>query len=273
MIVSYKNFNINVELCSDFNSDKNSILFLHGFTGSANDWKDIALKLNPEFNRITMDLLGHGKSTSPDDLKYYKSDELAMQILTVIEHLKIESVIICGYSMGGRAALSFASVYPKKVSALILESTSPGIENKAEREARIENDIKLTEHIQSHSMEQFINKWLKMEIFKSLKSLSKEKLKNLKKSKLLNSKTGLINSLKGFGTGVMPYLGNKIKKMKFPVLLITGDLDSKFTRINIMMVKKFPFGKHIIIENAGHNVHLENPSKFISVVNQFLQTI
>ena len=34
---------------------------------------------------------------------------------------------LIGYSMGGRAALSYAVKYPEKLAGLILESTSAGI--------------------------------------------------------------------------------------------------------------------------------------------------
>ena len=44
-----------------------------------------------------------------------------------------------------------------------------------------------------------------------------------------SSKIGLANSLRGFGIGVMPYLGSELVKLKFPVYLITGGLDEKFT--------------------------------------------
>ena len=220
-----------------------------------------------------MDLIGHGKSGSPTAIKFYKSDEIVKQILFVIEYLKINDVILCGYSMGGRAAISFASAYPEKVFALILESTSAGIKDNAERKARYSSDEQLADYIVSHSIEEFINSWLEKELFSSLKQLPVEILLKLKDSKLKNSKIGLSNSLRGFGTGVMPYFGSQIIKMKFPVLLITGRLDYKFSNLNRVLVKQFTNVKHKIIENAGHNVHIEEPSKFVYTINNFIQQL
>jgi 2-succinyl-6-hydroxy-2,4-cyclohexadiene-1-carboxylate synthase len=270
MILDYKNIKINLEFFSDFKPENKSILFLHGFTGSSSDLQEIKQKIIPRFNTIALDLIGHGKSSSPADAKFYKNDEIVKQLLFVTDYLKIERVILCGYSMGGRAALSFATTHPGKVSALILESTSAGIEYEEERKARIKNDEQLADFIESHSIEEFVNSWLEMDMFGSLKKLSIEKLQDYKRTKLKNSKKGLANSLRGFGTGVMPYLGNEIEKMNFPVLLITGKLDTKFTKINSKLVQRFNNAKHQIIEAAGHNVHVENPSKCISVINEFL---
>jgi len=270
MILDYKNIKLNLEFFSDFKPKNKSILFLHGFTGSSSDWQEIIQKINPRFNTIALDLIGHGKSSSPADIKFYKSNEIINQLLFVTEYLKIEKVILCGYSMGGRAALCFAITHPGKISALILESTSAGIEYEEERKVRIKNDEQLADFIESNSIEEFVNSWLEMDLFGSLKKFPREKLEDYKRTKLKNSKTGLANSLRGFGTGVMPYLGNEIKKLNSAVLLITGKLDTKFTIINSRLVQQFNYAEHQIIEDAGHNVHVENPSKCISAVNEFL---
>jgi 2-succinyl-6-hydroxy-2,4-cyclohexadiene-1-carboxylate synthase len=271
MILSYNKIKLNVELFSDFSSENKSILFLHGFTGSANDWHEVLPKINPASNVIALDIIGHGKSSSPLDIKFYQSDEIIKQILLVTDHLKIKKVIICGYSMGGRAALSFASAHPEKISALILESTFAGIKNEAERKARIAGDEQLAVFIESHSIEEFLDRWMELEIFKSQKSLPGEKLQKLINTKMQNSKIGLANSLTGFGTGVMPYLGNKISEMNFPVLLITGGLDSKFTDLNKALIRQFPNAEHKIVECAGHNVHFEKPKEYTAVINQFIK--
>ncbi len=270
MILDYNNIKLNVEFFSDFKPENKSILFLHGFTGSSYYWQESKQKISPRFNTIALDLIGHGRSSSPADIKFYKSDEIVKQVLFVIDHLKIERVILCGYSMGGRVALSFATAHPEKISALILLSTSAGLETEEEKKTRIKSDEQLADFIESHSIEDFVNRWMEMEIFNSLQKLPAEGLQSLKIAKLKNSKTGLAHSLRGFGTGVMPYLGNEIKKMNFPVLLITGKLDAKFTKMNNRLVHQFNNAKHQIVDGAGHNVYVENPSRCISVLNEFL---
>jgi 2-succinyl-6-hydroxy-2,4-cyclohexadiene-1-carboxylate synthase len=205
------------------------------------------------------------------DVKFYRTDEIIKHMLFIIDYFEIEKVILAGYSMGGRAALSFASAHPEKISALILESTSAGIENEDDRKVRTTSDEHLACFIESHSIEEFINKWMGMELFKSQKSVSDEKLKNLKTAKLKNSTTGLANSLRGFGSGVMPYLGNEITKMNFPVLLVSGELDSKFTQLNSRLVKQFPDADHIIVDGAGHTIHFESPDEYNSKLNHFLK--
>ena len=272
MILQNKNIQLNFEYLSDFDTGKNTILFLHGFTGSANDWKDVSNKLDNRFNKIALDLIGHGKSSSPSDIKFYMIDSIIEQIEQIINHLRLENVILCGYSMGGRAALSFAIEKPNLVKGLILESSSAGIKDDSEREERKNNDEEMAVFIEKNSIEDFVKKWLEQEIFGTLKRFSNERMRLIKEEKMKNTRTGLVNFLKGFGTGVMPYLGDKLCNLNLPVLLLSGQLDSKFTRINAEMSKLFPKANHIVIINSGHNIHLEEPERFVKAVNRFLRS-
>jgi 2-succinyl-6-hydroxy-2,4-cyclohexadiene-1-carboxylate synthase len=270
MKILSQNISLNVELFSEIDSKKENLFFLHGFTGCANDWKKTSQLIDNRFNKIAVDLIGHGKSDSPKIIDKYSASSINSQLLYVINQFAKEKVILLGYSMGGRAVLSFAINHPDRIKGLILESTSAGIKDPAEREERIINDEELAEFIESNSIEDFIDHWMNLEIFGTQKRFSNELLQKLRKEKLYNSFLGLANSLRGFGTGRMPYLGDKLSSLDFPVLLITGALDSKFTRINKELVKKFPSPIHQIIKNAGHSGHLEETDKFAEAVKLFL---
>lgn len=270
MIIQYENIKLNVEQLSEFDASKKTILFLHGFTGSSNDWKDVVQKIDKRFNKSALDLIGHGKSSSPTSVNYYMCDSLTNQIEQVINHLRLKEVILCGYSMGGRVALNFAIAKPNMVKGLILESASPGIKNQKEKEARKKSDEELAAYIENNSLEDFAAMWLDQELFGTLRRFSNNKLKAIKEEKAKNSKIGLSNSLRGFGTGVMPYLASELVKLKIPTFLITGGLDDKFTQINLSLKKLSPSVKHKIISTSGHNTHLEESKKFIDAVNGFL---
>jgi len=273
MKISTQNISLNVELFSEINTVKDTLIFLHGFTGTVKDWKKTAGLVDDKFNKIAVDLIGHGKSDTPIEIDKYSASSKNSQLLDIINHFTKGKVILLGYSMGGRAALSFAINHPDKIKGMILESTSAGIEDHIEREERVKSDEELAEFIETNSIENFIDHWMNLEIFGTQKRFSNDLLQKLRTEKMQNSSIGLAQSLRGFGTGRMPYLGDKLSNLEFPVLLITGELDSKFTQISKELVKKFPSAHHQIIQNAGHNVHLEETGRFAEVVNQFLQKI
>lgn len=272
MIFEQSGLKFHIEFFNTVDNDKPVLLFLHGFTGSSEDWEPIVPQLNKNFSSAAIDIIGHGKSSSLSDPQFYTFDSLASQIKTIIEEVIKKKVIILGYSMGGRAALYFTVQHPTLVSALILESSTPGIKDDKLREERIKKDKEIAQFIESHSIEEFLDLWMDMELFNTQRRFSIEKRKQIKKSKLMNSRIGLANSLREFGTGKMPPLFDKLQTIKCKTLLITGELDTKFTDINREMIKLFSNAEHKIIKNAGHNTHLEEPVRFVEVVNRFLNS-
>jgi 2-succinyl-6-hydroxy-2,4-cyclohexadiene-1-carboxylate synthase len=270
MRIKYSDIFLNVNKPEDFNRSFINIFFLHGFTGSSRDWKPILPGINNRFNKFAIDLIGHGNSNSPDDLSYYSMRSQVEQINKIISHFTKDKIILVGYSMGGRASLCYASAYPERMLGLILESASGGIKDKNQRDKRITEDAELAEFISSHSIEEFTDLWMNKELFATQLRFSDSKRKEIRKNKLRNNPVGLSNSLQGFSTGKMSLPDNKLNNLPFKTLLITGELDTKFTYLNKKLVNKFPSAIHKIIKNSGHTVHLEEPENFILTINRFL---
>ncbi len=254
-------------------SNLKNVLFLHGFTGSSHDWENIIPQLPENFNYYAIDMVGHGSSDSPAERIFYSTDSIINQLKEFAAKVINEKIILVGYSMGGRAALAYSVQYPKTIEGLIVESSTAGISDDTERNERIKKDEEIAEYIDDHSIEEFIDYWMSMDIFNTQKRFANSKLIKIRNSKINNNKTGLSNFLRGFGTGQMPPLYNQLKNIKAKTLLITGDLDEKFCLINNEMVSLFPSAKHILIKNSGHNTHLETPDSFIKAVNNFLSEL
>lgn len=271
MKISFENYSlfINTEF---FKPEKPTIIFIHGFTGSSNDWLEIIPQIDNHFSVIAVDLIGHGKSSSPNDFDLYKIGVVNKQLKKIIETLKLDKVIITGYSMGGRVALNFADEFPNFVNGLILESTTAGIIDKKERDDRYKNDLSLSQKILDDGIEKFVDYWMNLSIFSSQKNLSKEKLNDIRLRKLNNDPIGLSNSLIEYSTGKMPPLFDRLSNFNFPALLISGEKDAKYCKINSEMNDLIAFSEHKIVNGPGHNIHLEMPSDFVILVNRFLRT-
>jgi 2-succinyl-6-hydroxy-2,4-cyclohexadiene-1-carboxylate synthase len=254
-------------------SSKIPVVFLHGFTGSAYDWSFIFEELPENFYPIAIDLIGHGSTGSPDDYEPYQTKNQIEQLSQIFQQLNLSNFVLTGYSMGGRLALSYAVTNPKALKSLILESTSPGIDDAHERHKRYFRDTELAEDILEFGVEEFVDKWLSLPLFNTLKNIPQEKQELLKAAKKQNDKTGLSNSLRGFSPGIMPSQWDNLSNMSVNTLLITGELDDKFTIINDEMENMIPKAEHKIVRSSGHVVHLEKPEDFINLVNYFLSKI
>jgi 2-succinyl-6-hydroxy-2,4-cyclohexadiene-1-carboxylate synthase len=273
LLISTHSVKINVEYFPSLKKETVFVFLLHGFTGSSSDWMEIIPNLNKNFSYVAVDLIGHGQSDSPNELNHYKTPSLLTQLDEVFKNFTKDHFILKGYSMGGRAALSYAAAYPENLLGLILESSSPGIAEEKSRQERVLADEKIIKMIEGKSLEEFIEFWINQDLFASLKNLPKEKFEQIQKSKIKNQKIGLINSLRGFGTGVMPPLHNKLNSIKCKTLLVTGELDSKFSNINRELKKKLINSRHKIVKDSGHIVHFEKPEEFVKVVNEFLENL
>lgn len=247
-------------------------LLLHGFTGSTESWKPFIEKWSKDFKLIAVDLLGHGQTDHPDDDQRYSTESAVRDILELLNLLGIEKTNILGYSMGGRLALSFSVLYPEKVSSLILESSSPGLVTEEEQLARQDSDKILADKIERDGIEVFIAYWEKLPLFKSqAQSLSTQEKQRLRAERLNNNKQGLANSLRGMGTGVQPSWWNHLQSLQIPVLLLVGERDEKFCQINQLMNKSIPNSNMMIVKDAGHIIHMEQPEIFGKIVMDYIK--
>ncbi|MBU8879862.1 2-succinyl-6-hydroxy-2,4-cyclohexadiene-1-carboxylate synthase [Bacillus sp. FJAT-29790] len=246
------------------------LLLLHGFTGDSAAWREFEPQWKRHSNTITVDIIGHGKTDSPLDESRYDIESMASDLHKLLKEMGIEQTDLLGYSMGGRLAITFALKFPKMVRKLILESSSPGLETEREREARRIQDEQLAWRIQEYGVNGFVEYWENIPLFQSQKRLPENLRKKIRMQRLNNSQVGLINSLKGMGTGSQPSFWEELDQLNIPTLLITGSLDEKFCRIADKMIEKLKKGEWVSITDCGHAIHVENPEIFGTIVSEFL---
>jgi len=261
---------LGIEQRGETKNSNQTLVLLHGFTGSAAGWGQLMdILADYGLRIIAIDLPGHGQSDAPDDTKRYSIEYCQKDILAALQTLGVHKgqAIILGYSMGGRIALYTAlSGYFR---ALILESASPGLEDPAEREERRTSDEALAASIEREGVPAFIERWERLPLFASQRTLPFECREALHRQRLQNNAIGLAQSLRGVGTGVQPSLYAQLSTLHIPVLLIAGELDTKFTTIAKHMAQALPQSQLHIIPAAGHTVQLEQPQLFTSLVGNF----
>lgn len=237
-----------------------TLVLLHGFTGSTETWRFFVEKRPEELQLILIDLPGHGKTKT----NHVTSMEACCHDLKLLfDQIGLEKFHLAGYSMGGRTALSFTMLYPEYVTSLILESASPGLAEAEERKARIKKDEQLANKLEAEGIEAFVHYWENIPLFASQKRLHKDERKTIRKERLSQSAQGLTQSLRSMGTGSQPSWWHLLGKIRIPVLLLVGELDAKYVAINKKMQAAIPKSKLIICEDIGHAVHVEDRDAFI----------
>ncbi|MBC1411853.1 2-succinyl-6-hydroxy-2,4-cyclohexadiene-1-carboxylate synthase [Listeria welshimeri] len=255
------------------NGEKPVLLMLHGFTGSNKTFQESITHLEEHFSIVAPDLLGHGKTDSPDEIARYSIERIVDDLVTILQELKIMQCFVLGYSMGGRVATAFASAHPEMVRGLILVSSSPGLAQKDLQESRVQADNRLADMLESEGIRSFVDYWEKLALFASQEILSDELKKRIRLERLAQNPNGLAMSLRGMGTGKQPSYWNHLADFTFPVLLMTGSLDEKFEKIAQEMQQLLPNSTHVTVQNAGHAVYLEQPNIFLSQLTNWLEVI
>jgi 2-succinyl-6-hydroxy-2,4-cyclohexadiene-1-carboxylate synthase len=246
------------------------LLLLHGFTGSADEWAGLVPALAPLREVVAVDLIGHGRSAAPADPGRYTMERCVADLLALLGALGLARADVLGYSMGGRVALQLAAAAPGRVGALVIESSSPGIADAAERAARVASDEALAERIEREGLEWFVEHWAAIPLFASQAGLPAEERAALRERRLRGSARGYANSLRGMGAGRQASLWDRLPALGAPALLVSGRLDIKYVANHNQMAGLLANARHISVPGAGHTVHLERREAFAKLVVGFL---
>jgi len=243
---------------------------LHGFTGSHRSWDGIAPALARTHHIVAFDLPGHGASDFGDAAERHSMAHTAAALDEALAILGIVRTHVVGYSMGGRVALYLAATRPQRISRLVLESASPGLETEAERTARRQADEHLAGFALQHGIEAFVDRWEATPVLAAEQTLPAATRHALRVQRLGCSPSGLAASLRGMGTGAQPWLGDDLSHLQVPTLLVVGADDAKFGAIARQMHAGLPNARLAVVPDAGHNVHLQQPDRFTGLITAFL---
>jgi 2-succinyl-6-hydroxy-2,4-cyclohexadiene-1-carboxylate synthase len=228
-----------------------SVVLLHGFSGTHRAWDGVAARLDPErYMPLALDLPGHGAAA---DL------ERPITFSGCVSHVLTQSperFALCGYSQGGRIALHVALAAPERVSRLVLVSCSAGIEDAAERAERRRSDYRLADELEATPFDDFIERWRAQPLFADeppgASCLAREDQRR-------NRPDALAAAIRGIGTGEMEPLWSRLAELKMPATVLVGDRDEKFHGLGRRMVDLLPDAELVVVF-GGHNLALENPA-------------
>jgi pimeloyl-ACP methyl ester carboxylesterase len=241
------------------------LLILHGFLGMSDNWKSFGTLYAQEGFQVHMlDLRNHGKSFHSDEFNY---EVMANDVLEYCNHFHLDEVFIIGHSMGGKVAMHFATIYPERVSKLIVADIGPkyyplhhqdilaGLNavDFSMQPSRTDVEETLFPYIPDFGTRQFLMKNLYWKMPNQLDFRF-----NLK---VFNQQIEII------GTALA-----SDAVFKKPTLFVRGGnsnyiLDSDWPLIS----KHFPEATLATVPNVGHWLHAENPQQFFEVTRTFLQ--
>ncbi|EAU86125.1 hypothetical protein CC1G_03336 [Coprinopsis cinerea okayama7 len=91
---------------------KPTLLFLHGFPSTAQDWRRQVAHFKPKgYGLIVPDMLGYGDTDKPLEASDYVGSRLAQDVLDIVENEGVERVVVVAHDWGAVPASRLANLY------------------------------------------------------------------------------------------------------------------------------------------------------------------
>jgi 2-succinyl-6-hydroxy-2,4-cyclohexadiene-1-carboxylate synthase len=233
------------------------VALVHGFTQTRRSWQPVVDRLHALNTFALVDAPGHGRSS---DVHVDLRDGARL----LGESAGRGSYV--GYSMGGRLSLHLAIDRPDLVDGLVLIGTNPGIKDETQRAIRRAADDALADRLEAEGVPAFVDWWLRQPLFQTLNPHAADR-----EERLTNTASGLAASLRLAGAGSRAPLWDRLGELSMPVLVMAGELDTKYVAIARDTVNAIGRNAELVlIPGAGHACHLERPDPFCVVLADFL---
>ena len=99
-----------------------SIILIHGLFGSLGNLNCLARYLSKLYQVISIDLANHGESKHCDECTH---SSMALDVVALLDELKLVEVSVIGHSMGGKVAMELSSICPDRIKSLVVIDIAP----------------------------------------------------------------------------------------------------------------------------------------------------
>ena len=101
-----------------------AVVLLHGFPELAYSWRhQISALAAAGWHAIAPDLRGYGKTGPQGETRQYAMQNLALDVLGLLDELRIERATLVGHDFGGALAWTLARDYPDRILGIVSLNT------------------------------------------------------------------------------------------------------------------------------------------------------
>lgn len=257
---------------------KPTLVFLHGWAGSARYWESTAHALKPYFDCLLYDLRGFGRSPLPQPPQPevtaigYELDSYAEDLALLLDALGLQRVYLNAHSTGASIAAFFLNLYPDRVEQAIL--TCNGIFEYNEKAFNAFH--KFGGYVVAFRPSWLVNIPFADRMFMARflhrplpGAVSRSFLEDFLMADYEAALGTIFTAVSKQAVEVMP---QEFARLTVPTLLISGEYDqiipAEMGRQAAVLSDRI---EHVIIPNTSHFPMLEDPDLYLHHVGQFLQ--
>lgn len=255
------------------NASAPPLIILHGYTGHAWEFDELATALSDEFHVITINQRGHGDS---DWAEEYSPEIMANDIAGFIDALNLGKVTAIGHSMGGVNGWWFASLYPEKITRLALLDINPQVVSSPEIVGLWQEYLAYYAQAEYNTFEEGIAEYMASyegPHYEALEAFAKNNLKQNDAGKWVwkFDAENLIEWMQSTENTEQEQW-EMLQEITCPTLIVKAG-DSPFTEDSVMeqMNETIPNSALVSIPESGHDMHIEQFEALLNALNTFLE--
>lgn len=246
-----------------------AVVFVHGFPFSSSMWEpQIPVVVGAGRRAVAPDLPGFGASEVPAERSWYSIDGYADLLAALAGDLGLGPVVLVGLSMGGYIALAVVRRHPDLLAGLVLADTRPDPDTPEGRQARSEQQAKVTEAGQVGPLVDGLLDRVLVDGGSGHAEV-RERLAAVMRTTAPGAWVGALEAMKQRSdqTDLLPAI-------TVPTLVVVGESDALVPlEVAEGMAKAIPGARLEVVPGAGHVANLENTGVFNQALDGFLAAL
>jgi pimeloyl-ACP methyl ester carboxylesterase len=242
------------------------VVFLHTGISDLRSWDQVLDLLSPDMDVVSYDRRGFGKTA-------YRAErhDQVVDLLAVLDGLRLDEVVLVGNSRGGQIALDFTLTHPARVGALVLVAPSISGAPAADEIAPVEAAI-----------------WETLEAAEAAGALDALNLGEIRlwvdgpyapegrvggavRDLALDMNRIALHAADPGQESEPIDAWSRLSELRCPVLVVAGDLDLAHIRARAEeLTSRIAGARLAVMEGAAHLPGLEQPAAFAALLRDFL---
>jgi 3-oxoadipate enol-lactonase len=235
-----------------------ALVFIHSLGVDRRLWAAQAAALQDRHRILRVDLRGHGRSGV--SIGAYSIEQLASDVLAVMDHARLERAHLCGISIGGGIAQWLAAEAPQRVDRLILANTAAVFGTAAVWHRRAETAL-------SDGMQALLTPTLENWFTESWRERSPDACLKFGDIFLGTSPRGYAGCCEALAAAD---LRPSLVKISAPTLVLVGQHDEATTPAAGQIIADAVPGAELTVLDAAHLSPIEQPEAFNAALHAFI---
>jgi 3-oxoadipate enol-lactonase/4-carboxymuconolactone decarboxylase len=233
-----------------------TLVFINSLGSDWRVWDKVANAFVPSYRVLQYDKRGHGLSDAPP--APYRMRDHAADLLNLLNHLQLDSVVLIGISVGGMIAQELALWRPDKVRALVLCDTGARIGSEQSWNERINA-------VNQHGLESIADTVLARWFTPDFDSAARAGWRNMLVRTPAQGYAGTCAALRDCD------LRDAVGALAKPTLVLCGAVDTSTPpELNQALAAAIPHAHYGEIPNAAHLPCIEQPDATTRLISDFL---